>query len=573
MSFGIILGYLFLLLFLGLFAGRLFRRTSGDFFLASRGIGPFMLLMSIFGTTMTAFALIGSTGKTFERGIGVYGLMASWSGIVHAAIFFLVGAKVWALGKKHGYVTQLSYFRDRYKSDALVLILFPLLVLFVMLYILMGVIGSGRFIENITPETFAMADSSVSVVSERPADLDIKEEWKDRLSYDEASGAFIVKGSLHPKRYGVFRTFSKDPGWIHAKTGTARKIITAAPRGAVTAPVGMAIICIVVLFYVFFGGMRATAWANTMQTLVFMVMGIVAFWVITRELGGPAAASKALLDNPRALEPSRMQREGLIGQLQFLTYVFIPLSVGMFPHLFQHWLTARKASNFKLTVVAHPICILITWIPCVLLGMWATGVLPEGTAPNAVLGMMVARYSGEVLAGLIGAGVLAAIMSSMDSQFLCLSSIFTNDIVARYVSREKIDDGKRILYGRLFVIGVVLAAYLIGLTDPGSVFDMGVWCFTGFATLSPVLFASLYWKRCNKQGAIVSVLVSAVLWLGFLPRVLAQKETGEEFLLGGAMPVALMVLSSTAALVIATLATPPPDKETVDKFFGEQSTA
>ena len=81
-------GYIALLLFVGVFATRLLKKSSGDYFLASRGIGPFMLLMSIFGTTMTAFALVGSTGRAFEKGIGVYGLMASWSGIIHSACFF-----------------------------------------------------------------------------------------------------------------------------------------------------------------------------------------------------------------------------------------------------------------------------------------------------------------------------------------------------------------------------------------------------------------------------------------------------------------------------------------------------
>ena len=66
--------------------------------------------MSVFGTTMTAFALVGSTGKSFERGIGTYGLMASISGLVHAAIFFLVGIRLWAFGKKHGYITQIQFF-------------------------------------------------------------------------------------------------------------------------------------------------------------------------------------------------------------------------------------------------------------------------------------------------------------------------------------------------------------------------------------------------------------------------------------------------------------------------------
>ena len=119
MTLIVILGYIVLLLSLGLFSTRLFKKTSGDYFLASRGIGPFMLLMSIFGTTMTAFALVGSTGRTFEKGVGVYGLMASWSGIIHSACFFLLGAKVWAFGKKHGYLTQISFFRDRYRSAAL----------------------------------------------------------------------------------------------------------------------------------------------------------------------------------------------------------------------------------------------------------------------------------------------------------------------------------------------------------------------------------------------------------------------------------------------------------------------
>ena len=62
----IIIGcYLALLLVLGLFASSLFRGTSKDYMLASHSIGPFLLLMSLFGTTMTAFALVGSTGEAF----------------------------------------------------------------------------------------------------------------------------------------------------------------------------------------------------------------------------------------------------------------------------------------------------------------------------------------------------------------------------------------------------------------------------------------------------------------------------------------------------------------------------
>ena len=106
----VILCYLCLLLSLGYFSNRLFKGTSKDYFVASHSIGPFLLLMSVFGTTMTAFALVGSTGKSFERGIGTYGLMASISGLVHAAIFFLLGFAFGLSGKSTVSSLKSSFF-------------------------------------------------------------------------------------------------------------------------------------------------------------------------------------------------------------------------------------------------------------------------------------------------------------------------------------------------------------------------------------------------------------------------------------------------------------------------------
>ena len=77
----VIIIYLGLLLGLGMYTNKLSKGTSKDFFVASHSIGPFLLLMSVFGTTMTAFALVGSTGKTFERGIGTSGRVLSRTGL------------------------------------------------------------------------------------------------------------------------------------------------------------------------------------------------------------------------------------------------------------------------------------------------------------------------------------------------------------------------------------------------------------------------------------------------------------------------------------------------------------
>jgi SSS family solute:Na+ symporter len=455
---------------------------------------------------MTAFALIGSSGEAFKDGVGVYGLMASWSGIIHSACFFLVGVKLWSFGSRFGFTTQIQFFRDRFESPTLGLLLFPILVGLVIPYLLVGIIGGGRVVEVMT------------------------------------SGAF--------------------PDLFEST------------RGGIPRQLGAAAICSVVLIYVFGGGLRSTAWANAMQTCVFMVLGVITFIVIANKLGGLSAASErvAAAEQAGLLKHSALTREHM-SHLKFLTYVFIPLSVAMFPHLFQHWMTAKSAKTFRPTVFLHPIFIMIVWVPCVLLGVWATSalmptgalVVPADTSPNAVLPMMVKKLTNPYLAGLLTVGILAAIMSSLDSQFLCLGTMFTHDMVLHYLGEDRFNDKQRILIGRLFVLGVVVTAYLFSLAEPRSVFVLGVWCFSGFASLSPLVFAAIYWKRVTKAGAMASVVAAAVVWL----LLFWHSDFGAQrtYLFLGMMPVATIIAASTVALIGVSLLSRPPSSTVIDRYF------
>lgn len=562
----VIIGYLCLLLALGFFSNRLFRGTSKDYFVASHSIGPFLLLMSVFGTTMTAFALVGSTGKSFERGIGTYGLMASISGLVHAAIFFLIGIRLWAFGKKHGFITQIQFFRARFESDSIGYLLFPILVLLVIPYLLIGIIGAGKTIEPVTAGAF-------------PA---------------------LFTNPTAPQWLGGV------PPWL----------------------TGM-VVSLVVLSYVFMGGSRGAAFANTFQTIVFMIMGLVAFVFIINALGGinnagkvPARINekglvvqdyqfdkqkaqleaneppkpigrvidfeKSNLTNqqphfwrepvtvefkkkiPKSGEFVPFERELGIPFITFVTYLFIPLSVGMFPHLFQHWLTARSAKSFRLTVIAHPLCIMVVWVPCVLVGAWASGVLPPGIPPPAVLSAMLNLLVGDpVLIGLLTAGVLAAIMSSLDSQFLCLGTIFTNDIVIHRAGKNKYSDKQIIFIARCFIVVIVAVTYgLAMLAKNANVFDLAIWCFSGFSALFPVIFAALYWRRTTKQGAIASIIAALLTWLYYFH----ESGYGGEYMVGpGIVPAAICFGASAVVLIVISLFTQPPSEETLNKFFPKKS--
>src|SRR4051794_7757198 len=104
--------YLAVVLYIGIFAFRRGKTTREDYFLASRQLSPLVFLLTMFGSNMTAFAILGSSGLAYRRGIGVYGLMASASSFVIPMSMFFIGTRLWKVGKRFGHMTQVQYFRD-----------------------------------------------------------------------------------------------------------------------------------------------------------------------------------------------------------------------------------------------------------------------------------------------------------------------------------------------------------------------------------------------------------------------------------------------------------------------------
>ena len=485
MTVFVIFTYLALVLIVGTVSHRFFRGTGEDYFVASRSIGPFVLLMSLFGTNMTAFSILGASGEAYHKGIGVFALMGSSSALIIPIIFFFVGTKLWAIGKRHGYLTQVQYIRERWNSDNLGLLLFVVLVALVVPYLLIGVMGGG-----------------------------------DTL-------AIITDGQI--------------PKWV-----------------------GGLLVCGVVVIYVCFGGMRGTVWANTLQTLVFMTLGAVTFFTIVAKMGG---LSKAIARVDRDL----LMQANRIRPLELITYIFIPVSVGMFPHIFMHWLTAKSARTFRYPIIFYPLCVAVVWIPSVLLGVLGSGDITglEGPQANSILVQLISRYAPGILAGFLAAGVFAAIMSSLDSQTLAIGSMFTHDIVRHYGFHNQMSEKHQVLVGRLFVVGLLAITYILSLVSNRSIFKLAVWSFTGFASLFPVLLAALFWKRSTKQGAFASIVSVVVLWTFFFLR--GWQTPGYTIGDSGIMPVTVVFAASAFAMVIVSLITKPPEVNILRKFFATPS--
>jgi SSS family solute:Na+ symporter len=532
----IVLAYLAIVVYIGVFA---FRQAHGreeveDYFLAGRSLGPFVFLMSLFGTNMTAFAILGSSGHAFANGIVTFGLMASSSALVIPLTLFLVGTRVWALGKRYGFITPVQLFRDRWETSHVGTVIFAVQATLLVPYVIIGVMGGGTTLEAV-------------------------------------SGGRV-------------------PYWL-----------------------GGALVALVVMTYVFFGGMRGTAWVNSFQTTLFLVFGAVALVVIGWGMGGFSRAVEELAASSQSFLLTRER----FSPLYFFSYTFIPLSSIAFPHITIFCLTARRMAQFRKTVILYPLCIAAIWLPCVFLGVVANraGDVPEiqeklearrtlaaeasTLAPEArealrakaagddVLVQLLNSYAPIWLAGLLGAGIMAAVMAS-DSQILALSTMFTEDVFAHYEGQARFGEAAQVHTGRAFVIGLTVVAYFIALRLPESIFTVAIqYAFTGFAALAPLLVAALFWRGSTKWGALASTLwvAAGVLGIGILNASVPAPSPGQATavwtLLGlavlertaggllvlGLLPVVPMVLISALLMLVVSALTPKPSAETIARYF------
>jgi len=528
--------YLVTVVYVGIFAFRRAERRAGaeDFFLAGRSLGPFVFVLSLFGTNMTAFSILGSSGHAFTNGIVTYGLMASSSALIIPLSLFFIGTRIWSLGHRHGFMTPVQMFRDRWECGHIGTVIFAVQAILLVPYIIVGVMGGGTTLAAL-------------------------------------SGGLV-------------------PYWA-----------------------GGALVALVVMSYVFFGGMRGTAWVNTLQTLMFLAFGVLAVIVVGAGMGGFGHVFSEMQDTPSQAVLLTRER---VSPWYFFSYTFIPFSSIAFPHIGIFCLTAKKLSHFKRTVVLYPICMLAIWLPCVFLGVAANRAtevpaikakldaratlaaggpaldaaardgLRRTASGDDVMLRLVEHYAPVWLIGLLGASVMAAVMAS-DSQILALSTMFTEDVFTFYGGTARFGPNVQVQMGRLFVVLLTLVAYAIALRVPQSIFDLASqFAFAGYSALAPLLAAALFWRRSTKWGALaVVVWVAAgiaavaaiqmhvpapagpptVLWeVGGLA-VASRAAAG--LLVFNLLPVVPLTIGSVLLMWLVSIATPAPGPRTLARYF------
>ena len=423
--------YFLVVLFIGFFAKTRWKSTPETYFLADRKLGPWILLGTMVATNFSAFTVFGTSGAGYRDGYAFFPIMGFGTGFM-ALTFWIVGRKIWFVGREFGLITPPELVKQLYQSPFLSYLFAVVMIIFTIPYLALQPMAAGYALETL-------------------------------LGLPYFYGCVLVTG--------------------------------------------------IIVIYTLRGGLRAVAWTDLFQGLVMFILLLISVIMVAGHHGGLVEASQKILTT----NPELFSRPGGLGKytpgIWFSFMVLWFLCDPMFPQLFQRFYTAKDARSISRTMLVYPlICSVVFFMP-ITVGVLGRLSFPDliGKQADRILPMVLNSLAGDFMAALVMAAGLAALMSTMDSQLLTLSSIFTRDI-ATWQRGLKSESS---ISGRLFVIFLSVSGLLLAYKPPDTILKIATQTFSGLAVLFPTVIFGLYFKRVFPLAAILSILFGEALLIGF----------------------------------------------------------
>ena len=322
----------------------------------------------------------------------------------------------------------------------------------------------------------------------------------------------------------------------------------------IDAKLAMYLAAAIIIGYTFLGGFSAVCWTDFFQGLLMLgallIAPIIALGMIN---AGEAAMTTEQL--PEGYWNLFGNWKDIISGLGWGLGYF-----GM-PHIIVRFMSLRSDKDLKKSAKIG-----ITWNVLIVIFSVAAGCighlfLGKVEDDSTVFIQMVRRlFPGglAIISGVLLSAILAASMSTADSQLLCASSAFASDVYKPVIRKGKASDKEMNWAGRIVVIIIAIIAVILA-SDPNSGTIMGLvenaWGIFG-AAFGPAILLSLFWKRFNFAGAITGIITGAavdILWLIFLG------STGIYEIIPG-------FFAGLAAAIIVTLCTKAPGKDVEELF-------
>jgi sodium/proline symporter len=267
-----------------------------------------------------------------------------------------------------------------------------------------------------------------------------------------------------------------------------------------------------VISYTMFGGFLAVSWTDVVQGLLMVAALMLVPLIAMGEIGGLGGVLAAVEAKNPALLDMFTDAEGksitLIGTLSLLGW-----GLGYFgqPHILARFKGIKSKGHVP---AARRIAVLwsgLSMAGACLIGLVAIGYLPDGMADTETVFMvLVDALFHPAIAGVLLAAILAAIMSTADSQLLVSSSALAEDFYKALFNKEASPE-KLVTVGRIAVVGIAVIATALAMDKDSQVLALVSYAWAGFgAAFGPALILSLYWKRMTKAGAYAGIIVGGV---------------------------------------------------------------
>ena len=492
--------YLCFVIFTGVMIGRRSKKSAEGFYLGGRGIGPLVTAMSAEASDMSSYLLMGIPGLAYLSGVAD----ASWTAIGLAVgtylNFLLVAKKLRRYSVKLDAITIPSFISKRYgeKKPVIMCISALIILIFFVPYVASGLAAIGKLFNSLF-------------------------------------------------------------GWDYM----AAVIIGA----------------IVIISYTSIGGFNAVATMDLIQSVIMTcaLAVIVVFGVV--QAGGMDAviAHARTLPGFFSFTETYNAASGAAEPYGFIRIVsMMAWGLGYFgmPHILVRFMAIRDENELTLSRRIAGTWVVISMGVAVFIGIVghavsAAGRVPflEGSATETIivkLSDLLSTYGifPAIVAGCILAGILAATMSTADSQLLAASSAFSENIVQE-VFGVKLTEKQTMLIARLTVVVIAVIALFLASDPDSNVFQIVSFAWAGFgAAFGPAILCALYWKRSNRFGIMAGLVAGGVMI--FVWKFLVRP-------MGGALDIYELLpafVVGLAAIVIVSLLTPAPDAG-IEKLFDE----
>ncbi len=324
---------------------------------------------------------------------------------------------------------------------------------------------------------------------------------------------------------------------------------------------GLAIGLVVILCYTITGGYTAVCTTDFVQGTLIFIAFVVSTIVIVVSIGGTGNAVN-VFENFQEVTGTELQSFNGMGIASALAW-----GLGYFgmPHIIVRFMGIRSNGEIKKARRIGIIWMIISYIGAILVGTLGTvylkkfGIILNGVSAETVFSETMQQMYAPFIAGIFLCAILAASMSTADSQLLAASSAVSQDIFKGLIKKDA-EEKEVLMVSRATVFLIALIALFLSLNPNSSIFNLVSFAWSGFGgTFGPLILLALYWKRTTASGAIAGLIsggIVDVIW-HYIPATI-----NPIFGLYEILPSFIICLVVTVVVSLLT----KPDEEIINKF-------